>query len=41
MNVPHHYNKMMYEMINSFMGGCPMFHLPHVHDFMALNAMCS
>ncbi len=37
LNVFCHYNKMMYEMIDSFTGCRPMFCSSHVHNFMALD----
>lgn len=36
-NVCQHYNKVIYEIINAFMGVQPMLHPLHVHDFMAPN----
>jgi hypothetical protein len=37
LNVFCHYNKTMYEMIDSFMGGHPMLYPSYVHNLMALD----
>lgn len=38
-NVCQHYNKVIYEIIDAFMGPQPMLHPLHVHDFVAPNNM--